>query len=370
MKFYLNPTIQESKSLLDFFAEWNVGEGDLIITNKFLLDAALNGQSCPCDALYQEEYGAGEPSSDMIDAMLETADKKDYHRIIAMGGGTVIDCSKLFVFGQGYRCNSILEKGMELPHMRKLIVIPTTCGTGSEVTAVSVVEFKEKHAKISLRLPAVYTDEVVLIPNLLNGLPFSVFATSSIDALIHAFESYISPIANVFNRAMGRSAIELILNGYKKLANGEKNKLPAEEDMKNFLYAATLAGIAFESGRCGPVHALSAPISFQFHFPHGKANYTVFKGVYDAFKAKGADLTVLTTVLAEILECPEEQALEQTFQLLEQVYPNIEPGSLGVSDELCREMAKTTLETQTFLVNNAPVTFTEDEIVEIYRNCL
>lgn len=370
MKFFMLSTITDAPDLRSFFKEWDVGEGDLLLTNKFLLDAELNGETCPCDTVYQEEYGSGEPNSGMVDAILEAAEAKPYKRIIAMGGGTILDIGKVMALGAGYRCADIVKNGQSLPHGRKLIAIPTTCGTGSEVTGVAVVEFKELQTKINMRYPAIYTDEVVLIPNLLRNLPFEVFACSSIDALIHAVESYISPIANTFNRAIGRCAVETILKGYKKLAQMPYGSLPDLNGLKDFSEAATMAGIAFEVGRCGPVHALSAPISYQYHFPHGKANYVVFRTVMEFYVKKGADLDEICGIIAGALGCGKEDALKEMFLLLEKIYPNIKKGSTGAKADLCRSMAKTVLETQTFLINNGPAVFTEDEITEMFMSCL
>ena len=370
MKFYLKPVITDCADLETFFEQWQIGEKDLLITNRYILVGVYNKEPYPCNVLFQEEYGTGEPNSEMIDAMFEAAEKYSYDRVIAMGGGTVIDCANLFVFGGKIRCNDIAERGLELTHERKLIVIPTTCGTGSEVSCVSVVEFKEKKAKLNLRYPAIYTDEVVLIPQVLKNLPFEVFACSSIDALIHAVESYIAPIASVFSRAMGRCAIEKILGGYQKLTGKPYGTMPDDDDLRDFSVAATLAGIAFENGRCGPVHALSSPISFRYHFSHGKANYAVFKGVFDAYKKKNSDISAVLEVIAPVLDCSKEEALDRMFDLIAAVYPNIEKGSLGATQELCRSMAKTVLETQTFLVNNGPVKFTEDEITNIFMDSL
>ena len=370
MKFFTLSSITDSPGLMQFFADYKVGEGDLLLTNKFLLDAELDGKECPCDALFQEEYGAGEPNSEMVDAILEEADKKPYRRIIAMGGGTIMDIGKVLAFGAGYRCADIAKNGPSLPHDRTLIAIPTTCGTGSEVTGVAVVEFKELHTKINMRYPAIYFDEVVLIPNLLRNLPFEVFACSSIDALIHAVESYISPIANTFNKAMGRCAMEMILEGYKKLAEKPYGTIPEPDQLRVFSEAATMAGIAFEVGRCGPVHALSAPISYEYHFPHGKANYTVFRGVMDSYVRKGADLSELSEIIARVIDCKKEDAVDRMFTLIEKIYPNIEKGSTGATPKLCRSMARTVMETQTFLVNNGPVKFSEEEVTQIFRSCL
>lgn len=370
MEFSLRPTIKSANCLCTFFEEWQVGEGDLVITNEYLLTPALEGKACPCDALYQEQYGKGEPSDEMVDAMLAAAADKTYSRIIALGGGTIIDIAKLFVFGGGLRCEEICARGAELPRRRGLIIIPTTCGTGSEVTGISIVEFKKKQTKLGLAVPALFADEAVLIPALLSTLPFEVFATSSIDALIHAVESTVSPKATIFSRAMGHSAIQAILAGYQKLAQQPAGSLPNKEEMASFLSASTMAGIAFGNAGCAAVHALSYPIGGNFHVPHGKANYIVFRAVFDAYTRLGADLRPLTRVLADVLDCTPENSLNKMFALLEKVYPGTGLASYGVDKLKCEEMAASVVKNQQRLLANNPVPLSQAQIAGIYQDCL
>ena len=369
MSFIVKPSLSDCESLLSFFDQWKVGARDLIITNRYVLEPQLDGQDTPCDCLYQEEYGRGEPSDEMIDAMLNAIQGKQYDRIIAIGGGTVIDISKLFVFGNGLSCEEIFEKGAVLPRKRGLILIPTTCGTGSEVTGISIAEFKKRHTKIGLAVPALYADEAVLIPSLLNTLPYEVFATSSIDALIHAVESYVSPKANTFTRAMGRSAIELILKGYQEIAMSQKQHLP--QNMSAFLTASTMAGIAFSNAGCAAVHALSYPIGGEYHISHGKANYMVFAKVFEKYRELKADLSPLEDVLKDIFQLRSRQEVwVPFFSLLDHILTRLPLGELGVDEAKCAEMAASVIQNQQRLLQNNPVELSEETIKQIYMRCI
>ena len=360
MNFMLKTKIASSDSLATFFKDWNVGAKDLIVTNEFL----LTGVQAPCECLYQERYGKGEPNDEMIDAMLADIKGKDCNRIIAIGGGTVLDIAKLFVFEDGHSCEDIFAKGAALERKRSFIAIPTTCGTGSEVTNISIVEFKKKGTKMGLAIPALFPDEAVLIPSLLDSLPYDVFATSSIDALIHAVESYVSPKSNDFVRAMGRSAIEMILRGYQQMESG---KLP--KDMLPFLSASTMAGISFGNAGCAAVHALAYPIGGIYHVPHGKANYMVFGEVFSTYVKKGADLSALECVFRDALGV-QGDVWSALFTLLDKVLTRQPLSELGVDEQKCKEMAESVVQNQQRLLGNNPIALSVDEICEIYVRCM
>lgn len=368
MGFSVKPSIAVYESLKNFIEENKIGKDDLIITNEYVLKPQLNGASLSCDILYQEKYGQGEPSDEMVDAMIGETKGKDYKRIIAIGGGTVIDISKLFVFGEGYHVEEIFAKGTQLEKKRELIVIPTTCGTGSEVTNISIVEFKKKQTKMGLAIPALYANEAVLIPSMLSTLPYEVFAASSIDALIHAMESYVSPKATVFSRIFGKAAIEKILHGYKKLEEAGERKVP--EDMEDFLYASTMAGVAFGNAGCAAVHALSYPIGGNFHVAHGKANYIVFEEVFQMYKELGADLSSVEEVLADVLQCNKNEVWIKMFKLLGAVLTRQRLSEFGVDEVKCEEMAESVIQNQQRLLANNPIQISKDQMKTIYMRCL
>lgn len=368
MSFSISPSIVVYDSLKGFMEEKQLNSNDLIITNEYVLVPQLDGAAIPCDVLYQEKFGQGEPSDEMINAMLKEIEKKSYKRIIAIGGGTVIDISKLFVFGNESDVEEIFAKGDKLEKTRELIVIPTTCGTGSEMTNISIVEFKKKQTKIGLAIPALYANEAALVPAMLRTLPYEVFAASSIDALVHAMESYISPKATPFSRMFGKTAIEKILHGYQKMEQIGERKVPA--DMEDFLLASTMAGVAFGNAGCAAVHALSYPIGGNYHVPHGKANYMVFEGVFNKYQELGADLTPLEEVLVEVLSCKQEDAWKAMFSLLGFVLDRQKLADYSVDEAKCAEMAKSVLANQQRLLANNPLELSEAQIKSIYMSCI
>ena len=365
MQFAMNTKLSDSPSISAFFEGWQVGPNDLIVTNEYILAPKLGAAKLPCDVLYQEKYGTGEPTEDMVDKMLAAASSKQYDRVIAIGGGAVIDIAKFFVFGSGLTCEEIFAQGATLPRKRKIVVVPTTCGTGSEVTMITIVNFESKGTKMGLAVPALFPDEAVLIPDMLSSLPYEVFAASSIDALIHAVESYISPKASPFSRAFGRDAIEKIVRGYRAMTPG---KLPG--DMGPFLTASTMAGVAFGNAGVGAVHAMAYPIGSIYHVSHGKANFMMFRAVFDTYKKLGADLAVLEEILAQVLECSAADAFKTLFDLIERVLPRQGISTLGVDEAKCREMAASVVKNQQRLLVNNPIEVSEEEIARTYIACL
>ena len=370
MPFQVSTKLSNCASIKEFFETWQVGSSDLMITNEYVIAPALGGAALPCDVLYQEKFGTGEPTDEMIDKMLAAASGKKYDRIIGIGGGSVVDIAKLFVFGEGMGCVEIFDKGATIEKKRKLVIVPTTCGTGSEVTMISIVRFEQLNTKKGLAVPALYPDESVLIPSLLLTQPYEVFAASSIDALIHSVESYVSPKATPFSRAMARDSIERIICGYKSLrARGDK-KLPGSEEMYSFLVASTMGGISFGNAGVGAVHALSYPVGAIYHVPHGKANYMFFGAVFAAYKRYGANMAELESVLSNTLDCGCNDTWGCLFELIDFVLPRQKLSTLGATAENCKEMAASVIKNQQRLLVNNPTPLTEEQVEQIYLECM
>ncbi|MEI3311047.1 MAG: iron-containing alcohol dehydrogenase [Evtepia gabavorous] len=163
--------------------------------------------------LFQEKYGLGEPSDEMVEAIYRDM-PKEVTRVIAVGGGGVLDIAKLLVLQHVPPILNLYDGKLPKGKGRDLVLVPTTCGTGSEVTNISILALLSRRTKKGLAHESMFADQAVLIPELLKGLPFSVFATSSIDALIHAIESSLSPKASTTAELLGYQATASILKGY------------------------------------------------------------------------------------------------------------------------------------------------------------
>lgn len=362
----LKPTIYKYDTAKEFAEEFKVGKGDLVITNEYIYNPYFGDLDLGCDVIFQEKYGAGEPSDDMVEAIY-----KDIHgehkRIIAIGGGTVIDISKLFALQTVSPVLDLYDGKIPPVKDKELVLIPTTCGTGSEVTNISILALNSRGTKKGLAVDQMYADSAVLIPQLLEGLPFGVFATSSIDALIHAIESSLSPKGNETTRLLGYQAISMILKGYMEIAEkGKEARIPL---LSQFLMASNYAGIAFGNAGCAAVHALSYPLGATYHVAHGESNYAMFTGVmknYMELKSDG-EIEVLNKYIAHILGCDPANVYEELEKLLNVMIQKKPLHEYGMKEEEIEEFADSVLENQQRLLANNFVPLDRDRIVKIYR---
>ena len=138
--FRMVPSVTEYKEFADYAKATGLGADDLVVTNRYIYEPGISRLGLGCQTVFQEEYGGGEPTDEMVDAILEELRNKSYSRIIAVGGGTVIDIAKvLAVAGRTDTVDTLYERMQELRKEHPLVIIPTTCGTGSEVTNISII---------------------------------------------------------------------------------------------------------------------------------------------------------------------------------------------------------------------------------------
>ncbi|MBC5581506.1 4-hydroxybutyrate dehydrogenase [Anaerofilum sp. BX8] len=317
-QFELHPALCRYDSCEQFCRELKIGRGDLILTNEFLYRPFFDGCGSGAQVIFQEKYGGGEPSDEMAEAIWRDV-QGDPQRIIGIGGGTVLDLSKLFALETVTPVLDLYDKKIEPRKKRRLVLVPTTCGTGSEVTNISILELKSRSTKLGLAHEALYADEAALVPELLRTLPYRFFATSSIDALIHAVESSVSPRATAYTKLFGYRAIGMILKGYRRIQR--EGQQVYGELLDDFLTASNFAGCAFSNAGCGAVHAMSYPLSGKYHVAHGEANYALFTGIFRNYMEISAAgrIDELNGLLAAELECPREAVYERLEELLSAV---------------------------------------------------
>lgn len=364
-ELFIKPKLFRYKSAADFANEFQICEDDLVISNEYIYTPYFGGLNLKCDVLYQEKYGVGEPTDEMAEAIWKDI-KKPYKRIIAIGGGTVLDISKLFVLKEISPIVDLFDGKIKPEKNKELILVPTTCGTGSEVTNISILALISKQTKKGLAINEMYADSAVLVPELMNSLPFKVFAASSIDALIHAVESSLSPKANKTTQLFGYKAIEMILKGYMEIA--EKGEQARLSHMDDFLLASTYGGIAFGNAGCAAVHALSYPLGATYHVPHGEANYAIFTGVlknYMEIKTTG-EIEILNQFIADILKCDVKNVYNELENLLNHLLQKKSLMEYGMKKEEIEVFADSVIQNQQRLLSNNFVPFDRDRIIKVY----
>lgn len=367
-QFRLKTTIQSYASCSEFCEAYLVDKGDLILSFSHIIDHYLVGKTGNAAIIDMGKYGYGEPNDGMVEGIYQDIKDISYNRVIAIGGGSILDVAKLLILKYISPVQELFERKIPIEKEKQLILIPTTCGTGSEVTNISILELLQKKTKLGLATDELFADYAVLIPELLETLPFGAFGASSIDAFIHGIESYLSPKANSFTEMYSLQAMELIIKGYQAIAT--KGKECRQEYMKDFLIASTYAGIAFGNAGCAAVHALSYPLGSVFHIAHGESNYALFLGVFTHYmklKPMGK-ITKLNTFLAATLSCKEEEVytkLELLFNTILQRKPLKE---YGVSEPQLEEFTNSVLANQGRLMANNYVELKREDVLAIYQS--
>lgn len=212
----------------------------------------------------------GNPSVTTVEAATEAFQASGADFIVAFGGGSPMDVAKAVGVVAKYG-GSITEyegahkvPGKIIP----LVALPTTAGTGSEVTAFSVITDHSRDYKLTVFSYELLPAYAILDAELITTAPASVAAACGIDAFIHAEEAYISTAASPFSDAMAEKAMELIGGNIRRFVANRTDVEAAEAMMVGSLFA----GIAFSFARLGNVHAMSHPVSAFFDVPHGVAN--------------------------------------------------------------------------------------------------
>ncbi|MGE4214230.1 MAG: 4-hydroxybutyrate dehydrogenase [Anaerotignaceae bacterium] len=365
--FKIIPSIEIYPKAADFSSAFNFTNKDLVFISGSVYRKHFENAFKDAKIIFHSDYGKGEPSNHLVDAILADIFLADYTRVIAIGGGTIIDVAKLLALKEVQPVVDLFDKILPAQKERELILVPTTCGTGSEVTNVSILEIVERKTKLGLAVDALFADNAVLIPELISDLPFSVFATSSIDAFIHAIESYVSPKATPFSQMYSKTAMEMIIGGYKKIV--ENGKEYFKELSEDFLLASCYGGIAFGNAGTGPVHAMSYPLSGAYHVAHGESNYVFFTTVFKNYQAlePNGKIAELNSFLAKILGCEGDAVYTQLELIFGKIIQKNSLSFYGVKKEELQEFAANVMEKQTRLMANSYVPLTYEQVLEMFE---
>ena len=313
-----------------------------------------------------------DPSIKVIKKGSQFAKENNCDLIIAVGGGSPIDAAKgisVEATNDGTCADyegSNQYKNAPLP----IFAIPTTVGTGSEVTFGAVLTNTDTNYKFILYGDNLAPDVAFLDPELVVGIPRHILLPTAMDALTHGIESYLSKGSTMHSRAMAIEAIRIIKNNIKPALDDTNNV----KIILNMLYAANIAGIAFATSRLGVVHAMALPLGAFFHVPHGIAN-TILLPYGLEYNLGYADRRYceIAQAMGEDLEGLTEK--DGAYKLIAAIKKLVEvtgaPTKLfnvGVREDKIDNMARDTMKSSHIPVN--PRVIFEEDIVKIYHEAL
>ncbi len=256
----------------------------LLVTDRGVRAAGLtrNAEAAIAEAgiaLTVFEDVVADPPSHVIEQAAELCRERGVDAVLSIGGGSALDTAKLVAYlaKSPDKLDDIYGVGLATGERLPLLLVPTTSGTGSEVTPIAIVTTPttEKKGVVSPRL---IPDWAILDPELTLGLPPHVTAATGIDAMVHAIEAYTSKIKkNPMSDQLALKALALLSANLRKVC-ADGSDLEARSDM---LLGSMLAGMAFANSPVAAVHALAYPIGAIFHVPHGLSNALVLPYVLE-----------------------------------------------------------------------------------------
>ncbi len=361
-------------------AAGKLGPRTLIVTDpgiiKFdLLKSTLEGlKKAGVEVFIYDEVEADPRETIVLNAAAEAV-KYDVTSVIGFGGGSSMDVAKLvalLALGEEnlddiYGIDQV--KGHRLP----LVQIPTTAGTGSEVTPISIITAgaETKKGVVSAKL---LPDLAVLDADLTLGLPSHITAATGVDAMVHAIEAYTSKGANnnPVSATLGKEALRLLGANIRTAVKDGSNR----EARSNMLLGACLAGQAFANSPVAAVHALAYPIGGIFHVPHGLSNALVLPEVmrFNAASCAAEYAEMAPYVFPDIDISGGSQKTCQEFidrlaNLSKELGLETTLREVGVKEEDLQRLATAAMEQTRLLVNN-PREVTEQDAFNIYSKVL
>lgn len=325
---------------------------------------ALKAAGIESDSFTQTE---GNPSTDTVAKAAEGFKSSKADFIVAFGGGSPLDVAKAVAVIASYGGNiTDYEGGGKVPGpVVPMIAIPTTAGTGSEVTAFSVITDHSRNYKLTVVSNYLLPAYAILDPELITTVPKSTAAACGIDAMVHALEAFISKAASPFSDLFAKEALRLIGTSIRDYVLDRSNLAACESMLTGSLFA----GIAFSHARLGDVHAMSHPVSAYFDVAHGVANAVLLPTIVDY------NMTYASEKYKYIYDCICEKPLDDDSFTPEMLAAEIRvlndelgiPSSLsevGVDSSLFDKMADDAMKSGNILVNPRPTT--KKDILALY----
>ncbi|EMN7730868.1 iron-containing alcohol dehydrogenase [Bacillus cereus] len=295
--------------------------------------------------------------------------------IIGIGGGSCIDAAKAVavLYTNGGEVEDYVQKDIEIENNPlPLIAIPTTSGTGSEVTSVAVITNKKTDVKMMMKHPSFIPKVAIIDPVLTSSLPPQITAATGIDALCHAIEAYISKVSQPLTDVLALSAIESIMK-YLRIAYEDGRNMEAREAM---MIASLQAGIAFSNASVTLVHGMSRPVGALFHVPHGISNAILLPTVLEFTKTSAMKrlAKIGRSLNKDLYSNSDEEVADYTLGEIKKLcfdlrIPNLKEYGIDEIEfeNAISKMASDAIESGS--PANNPRVPSYDEIKELYREC-
>ena len=284
---YREPEIVNSCLKLANVFEKQKTKSVLIVTDKGIINNSLTAplesvlkQNSIAYTIYDETQP--NPTVNNVETALKLYHKNSCDTLIAIGGGSSMDCAKAVGARVAYTKKTVGQMKGVLRILRKLptlIAIPTTAGTGSEVTLAAIITDSEKQHKYALMSFPLIPHYAVLDAKITYSLPPHLTSTTGMDALTHAVEAYIGRSTTRETRALAIDATKLIFENIEEAYTDGQNHKARE----NMLFAAYKAGVAFSKSYVGYIHAVAHSLGGQYGTPHGLANAVIMPYVLEAY---------------------------------------------------------------------------------------
>lgn len=286
--------------------------------------------------------------------------------VVAIGGGSIMDCAKSIAFlavNDGDINDYIFNK-KKSDKALPIILIPTTCGTGSEGNGFAVLTNPENGDKKSLRCNAIIAKASIVDPECMMTMPKKVLASVGFDALCHSIEAYTSKIAQPFTDALALYAIELIADSLVDLYNGSEDL----EKWEKITIASTIGGMVINQAGVTLSHGMEHPASGLKDIVHGHGLAALTPVIIEA-SCKG-DEYKFGRISKLLGGTDASDCAEQVKKLLAQIDMTLKLSDLGLAEEDIPWMAENCMKVSAAGVANNPVVFTQEEIAEIYRKAM
>ena len=296
----------------------------------------------------------------------EFAKANDCDVVVAIGGGSIMDCAKAIAFlavNDGEINDYIFNRKVSdkaLP----LVLIPTTCGTGSEGNGFAVLTNPENGDKKSLRSNAVIAKASIVDPECMMTMPKRVLASVGFDALCHSMEAYTSKISQPFTDALALYAIELIADSLVDLYQGSTDI----EKWEKLTVASTIGGMVINQAGVTLAHGMEHPASGLKDIVHGHGLAALTPSIIEASWGGNEEKFARITKLLGGISAAD--CADKVKEFLEKIEMDVTLKDLGLSEEDIPWMAENCMKVSAASVANNPVVFTQEEIAEIYKKAM